>query len=156
MKPTLTVELLKKRFFIKIKKSKCWNWNSKTSNRGYGEMKINGKYKFAHRISWQIHNGNIPHNLCVLHRCDNRKCVKPTHLFLGTRKENNLDMRKKGRDRQLKGEKHFRAKFSDLDIKNIRSNYTGKRGEQVILAKKYNCKRAAISRIINRFNWKHI
>lgn len=77
---------------------KCWLWKGALS-KGYGLIKADQKYRYAHRLSWQLANGDIPDGLCVLHRCDVRNCVNPNHLFLGTRGDNVYDMIDKGRDR---------------------------------------------------------
>jgi hypothetical protein len=63
----------------------------------YGSFKLGDKVVDAHRVSWMIHFGVIPYKICVLHKCDNRVCVNPEHLFLGTRKDNHDDMVAKGR-----------------------------------------------------------
>lgn len=85
----------------------CWQWTGRIRDGGYGRMKLNGKETRAHRVSWLIHKGDIPNGLCVLHRCDNRLCVNPKHLFLGTRRDNYEDMKKKGRHSH--GETHAAA-----------------------------------------------
>jgi hypothetical protein len=81
--------------------NECWNWKGAPNVWGYGQIRdTNGRYgkkKLAHRISWIIHNGPIPTNILVLHTCDNPLCVNPNHLWLGTHKDNALDMCKKGR-----------------------------------------------------------
>lgn len=78
----------------------CWNWVGSKRAHGYGQVYFNGKpARKAHRVAWELTNGKIPNNLCVLHRCDNSSCINPDHLFLGTQLENIQDMINKGRRR---------------------------------------------------------
>jgi HNH endonuclease len=81
-----------------IKQTGCWGWRKKPLKTGYGALYI-GKRKLAsaHRISWIIHRGEIPDKLFVLHKCDNRICTNPDHLFLGTHIDNMRDMVSKNR-----------------------------------------------------------
>jgi len=75
----------------------CWEWKSSLDGKKYGQFAINQKQYRSHRISWELTCGKIPNGLCVLHKCDNSKCVNPSHLFLGTQKDNIQDMARKGR-----------------------------------------------------------
>lgn len=77
----------------------CWVWmRPKTPHQRYGKVMYKGKRYSSHRLSWILTNGPIPDGMCVCHKCDIPRCVNPSHLFLGTMKDNTQDMIKKGRD----------------------------------------------------------
>lgn len=88
----------KARFWVKVHQTDyCWEWQGYTNNQGYGVFRMPGRTVTASRMAYQIINGDIPDNMQICHKCDNPKCVNPTHLFLGTHKENMDDMTQKGR-----------------------------------------------------------
>src|SRR5258708_1136501 len=90
-------------FWAKVEKSDaCWLWRGARTKADYGQIKINGKVFYAHRVSWFIHFGNIPDTLSVCHRCDNPPCIRPDHLFTGTARDNARDMIMKGRHKAQK------------------------------------------------------
>lgn len=113
--------------FVRRGPDECWLWMASTQKgTGYGKLgrgPAGSGWEYAHRIAWQLANGEIPTDLCVLHRCDNRICVNPNHLFLGTKAVNADDRNRKGRTkpgRPSRGETNGRAKLSREDVVKIR------------------------------------
>jgi hypothetical protein len=90
----------------------CWLWTASKIRNGYGRYKLNGETVYAHLFSWEYFNGEIDKGLSVLHKCDVRNCVNPNHLFLGTQKDNMVDMIAKGRAIHPKG----------LELKRLKEN----------------------------------
>ena len=85
----------------------CWEWSLSKQSNGYGQIKHEGKMKRAHRVSFEAFIGPIPFGMEVMHKCDNRGCVNPSHLVSGTHKDNMLDMRDKGRIKRGKNHPLF-------------------------------------------------
>lgn len=147
-------------FWLKVNKSPkinktCWEWIGKSLTSGYGKMRFNGTPQGSHRISWQIHHGNIPEGLNVLHKCDNRLCVNPEHLFLGTQKDNMVDMVKKGRGNPSKGESHVCAKLTEAQVIEIYKR--AKKGDRLIaLAREFNVHTTTVFDIREQKTWKHL
>ena len=114
-------ELFNKRV---IKKTGCWNFKGIPNSTGYFEIKIGGRVNpksiKAHRVSWIIHYGEIPDGMCVLHKCDNRRCTNPEHLFLGSHQDNATDREQKGRGNQCREENHNKAVLTVKKVKKIK------------------------------------
>ena len=88
------------RHFDKLGPNDCWLWQSTTNANGYGLIAVGRKGEgqlLAHRVAWELTYGNIPEGMLVCHHCDNPRCVRPEHLFLGTHADNTHDMMLKGR-----------------------------------------------------------
>lgn len=144
----------KERFEKKIgNKNNCWIWIGRKSIFGYGQFFMKGKLEQAHRASWKIYKGIIPRKLCVCHSCDNRSCVNPKHLWLGTRNDNVQDMIKKGRDRKAPSDKNGSAKLTWQKVNKIRKIRKEKKVYYKDLAKMFNVHYATIKRIITNKTW---
>lgn len=141
-----------------VKAESCWIWNSDRLKSGYGILQItkHKKHKkyLAHRLSWKIHNGDIPEGLCVLHKCDVPCCVNPDHLFLGTSTENNADRDRK--NRQGKGEQLPQSKLTEKQVLEIRKRYASDHIRILDLAAEYAVTKPCIQNIVNRKTWKHL
>ena len=163
------------RFFDKVgitaNKNCCWEWISSKNNSGYGNFSVNGVTNRAHRVSYFIFNKNIPQGMCVLHKCDNRSCVNPNHLFLGTHKDNMCDMDTKGRrgtaigekngthtcpETVHKGSENGQSKLTESLVIEIRSKYAKGEADTYKLADLYNVSQAAIWYAVKNKTWKHI
>lgn len=131
----------------------CWLWLKKVSNPGYGQINYRNQRYLAHRVCFELHFGPIPAGLHVLHKCDNRACVNPRHLFLGTNNDNIADMMSKRRNTH--GECHPDAKLNATDVIRIREMWHAGTSTRA-LASLYGVSQGAIYQLCNRKTWKHV
>lgn len=151
---------ISERFWSKVDKTKdCWNWTGAIGKGGYGIIGVGRSGEgqiLVHRLSWMLHNDmkEIPPGLLVCHNCDNRKCVRNDHLFLGTSKDNQRDMVSKGRS--LRGEHHIMVQLSEEQIIEIRRLWTIGGLSQLEIAERFNTNKANVSQIVRGKRWKHL
>ena len=103
----------------------CWNITSHSlDSDGYPQLAVAGKKKKGHRLAYELVCGEIPSGMCILHSCDNRRCINPAHLWVGTVAENNRDAHAKGRSSggSLKGERNHKAKLTAEQVIYIRQH----------------------------------
>jgi len=132
----------------------CWIWQGGRYRNGYGQLQVNKVKKLAHRVAYEISIGPIPDGLLVCHTCDNRVCVNPKHLFLGTHKDNTHDMIVKGRKHVAYGEKTTNVRLTEKEVIALRASYP--RNTQRQLAKQFNIAASTVHAILNRLTWRHI
>lgn len=132
----------------------CWLWTGKPGSFGYGHIHCDGILCMAHRLSWIINKGNIPKGLSVLHRCDIRNCIRPSHLFLGTYLDNFHDAVKKGRWKAGFGEAVGTSKLTAHLVQKIRYEYRDTKATQKQIGDKYGVTEECIKLIIDGKSWK--
>ena len=157
------------RFWEKVdikEDSECWPWTASVDTDGYGwfsfksETAKKGKTVMAHRYSALLHYKEIEEGKLVRHTCDNRSCVNPAHLVLGSAADNSADMVE--RNRQSRGEKQHQANFTDVEAREILVKYAKAKEEGKLygilerLAKEYNGPKQAVYRITSGKSYKHI
>lgn len=157
---TAVVERIRRR--VAIREDGCWQWLGGKNRFGYGYIGVGSRtdgsrrLAKAHRVSYEAFVGPIPYGLFVLHRCDNRACVNPDHLFLGTQSDNMADKVNKGRQARQLGEAHPRAIMTDTLVREARARYAAGGITKGRLATEYGVSQATMSYVINRVTWSHI
>lgn len=150
----------------------CWEWTGTYYNSGYGQFALNTRTPLlAHRYAYEILHGPIPDGMYICHRCDNRRCVNPAHLFLGTPEDNTADMISKGRQQDYsrvvrgadhplvrapwkaaRGSSNGLAKLTEAKVADIRASTVPTRK----LAKIYGVSRVTIQKIRRGLTWAHV
>ncbi len=158
-------------FWSKVKRGKpedCWEWMGSKTSSGYGNLSWHGHPVQAHRVAFYLAFGGLAlqtsfrhegfaktYKRFVLHRCDNRLCCNPDHLFLGSMRTNLLDAYQKGRKRQPRSA-HSNAKLTPAQVQDIRMRYDTGAAKQVPLAKEFGVSQRAISLIVRRETYKDV
>lgn len=150
------MKTFEERFWAKVQKTPtCWLWKESKTNKGYGRIKRDGRNVLAHRASYELTYGPIPegegyHGMCVCHTCDNRVCVRPDHLFLGSQGDNMAD--KKEKSRAASGDRNGRAKLTAEQVLAIRAAT----GSQVKIASAYMVSKSLVGYIRTGKLWAHV
>lgn len=148
------------RFWSYVEKAEgnaCWIWKGGLFDKGYGQFRVKSKKVKAHKFAFVIANGDIPSGLLVCHSCDNPPCVRPSHLFAGTHKQNSGDRDRKGRRSPhlppaLSGEENHSAKLNWGAVREIRSLY--RKMLNIEIAKKYGISPSQVTNIMSGHSWR--
>jgi len=170
----MTTIISGKHFFDKayeVNQNGCWLWTRAKSAAGYGMLRDFGKTIYAHRFSWIAHRGPIPKGMMVCHNCprgDNRSCVNPEHLWIGSGKQNTIDALKKGRLKPQaetlkrlwkerwktrRGESHPQSKLKAFQVVEMRRLHSEEGWGYKRLRKRFGVSFGVAQRIINRKSW---
>jgi hypothetical protein len=149
-----TLEYLK-RSIANHKSDDCLLWPFSKSYRDYGGVWYEGRSVPVHRLAFFFTHGHWP-TPNGLHTCDNPPCFNPRHIIEGTQADNLADMRRKGRDRTLRGEQRPSSKTDNATVLKIRAEYIPRKVTAKYLAEKYNLALRNVVGILGRQTWKHI
>jgi hypothetical protein len=149
------------RFWQKVQKAEeidgCWIWRSEERSRGRGVFILPGNIRvIPARVAWELTNGPIPTGMEVCHNCpsgDNPRCVRPSHLFLGTHAENMADAVCKGR--MAHGERSGGAKLTAETVREIRALYDSGVSQNA-LSRKYGLSQGYVSMLVRKKWWRHL
>jgi hypothetical protein len=142
---------IQERFMSHVKQTGgCWLWTAHRMKNGYGLFRMSDRHHLAHRVAHRLFNGEIHSGLDVMHACDNRCCVNPSHLSLGSRKENMAGAIQRGR--MASGERHGRAKLSEAQARGV----FAAAGSQRIIAEQFGISQSAVSQIKRGKRWASI
>jgi hypothetical protein len=143
-----------RRFWSRVRKTDgCWDWTGAPDNKGYGHISIERRKVLVHRFVYALERGAIPAGIDVLHSCDNRACVNPDHLFLGTQVDNTRDMIAKGR--HARGERMGNTHLTDADAQRIRELHRqGLRPKQ--LSAMFDVTPQVVGNIVAHRTWRHL
>lgn len=146
------------RYSIPEPNSGCWLWTAYCNDRGYGRLNVENKVKFAHRLSFERHKGEIPDGMLVCHRCDNPSCINPDHLFLGTHSDNSADCAAKGRMHcQVNPLASPTRKLEVEQVRYIKATYRrGQSPTPTQLARRFAVSVSTIQSIISGQNWRSV
>ena len=157
---------MEERFWDKVNKQTkmdCWEWIGAINSGGYGSFDTGEEITNAHRVAWEMVYGEIPkhdsyHGMCICHICDNKLCVNPKHLFIGTHEDNMKDMSKKGRckQREQRGENSHFSKLCNEEVLKIRQLYSEGNYTMTAIAEIYNVSRPTIGEIVNCKSWNNL
>ncbi len=134
----------------------CWIWRGNKGSHGYGSTSFKNKAESVHRISFQLFFRPLEKGEWVLHKCDNRGCCRPDHLFVGDREANLRDMIAKGRHKGAVGIRNGSAKLTPELVREIREKYRTRVGTHEQLAGQYNVSRETIQGVTSRRYWKNV
>jgi hypothetical protein len=139
--------------------NECWEWTGQTVRGGYGRVGWRGRKVLAHRLSYELYVGHVPEGMHVCHSCDNPRCVRPSHLFVGTRQDNIDDMVRKGRQNtggwRTGGERNAMAKLDWAAVVEIRGKYEPRTYSLSRLAREYGVTVATIHDVVRGRSWRN-
>lgn len=138
---------------VRITSDVCWEWGGSCTKDGYAQFRLGPRIRKAHQVCWEMFWGPIPEGKWVLHTCDNRRCVNPFHLWLGTRQDNIDDMVAKGRN--LVPRKRRWKWMNRRNIRAIRSKYLKFKLTRDALAQEYRVSAPTIDRILDNITFTH-
>lgn len=151
---------LAERFWRYVHKTdSCWLWTG-TVSKAYGRIwDGHGHQQAAHRASWELHYGDIPAGLWVLHHCDTPLCIRPDHLWLGTSADNIADMDAKGRRAAStppyhRGHAINTSRLVEAQVREIRRRFAGGGVSLAALGREYGVSGEAIGYIVKRLHWR--